>query len=62
MGGRYQRPKKSDLSGWQLSTRKNFPDKMRKSFSRQKKGVNRFCDKKRCINSFCDKKVHRKFL
>ena len=32
-----QRPKKSELSGWQLSTRKNFPDEVRKSFSRQKK-------------------------
>ena len=31
-----QRPKKSELSGWQLSTRKNFPDEARKSFSRQK--------------------------
>ena len=32
-----QKPKKSKLSGWQLSTRKNFPDEVRKSFSRQKK-------------------------
>ena len=32
----HQRPKKSELSGWQLSTHKNFPDKVRKSFSRQK--------------------------
>ena len=32
-----QRPKKSELSGGQLSTRKNFPDEVRKSFSRQKK-------------------------
>ena len=31
-----QRPKKSELSGWQLSTRKNFADKVRKLFSRQK--------------------------
>ena len=31
-----QRPKKSELSGWQLSTRKNFPDEVRKLFSRQK--------------------------
>ena len=31
-----QRPKKSELSGWQLSTGKNFPDEVRKSFSRQK--------------------------
>ena len=32
-----QRPKKSKLSGWQLSTRKNFPDEVRKSFLRQNK-------------------------
>ena len=32
-----QRPKKSELSGWQLPTRKNFPGGVRKSFSRQKK-------------------------
>ena len=25
-----QRPKKSELSGWQLSARKNFPDEVRK--------------------------------
>ena len=30
-----QRPKKSKLSGWQTLTRKNFPDEVRKSFSRQ---------------------------
>ena len=41
-----QRPQKSELSGWQLSTRKNFPDEVRKSFSRQKVCVNRFCNKK----------------
>ena len=35
--GGTQRPKKSELSGWQLSMRKNFPDEVRKSFSRQKK-------------------------
>ena len=51
-----QRPKKSELSGWQLPTRKNFPGGVRKSFSRQKKRVNRFRDKKTCVNSFCDKK------
>ena len=32
-----QRPKKSEVSGWQLSTRKNFPDEVCKSFLRQKK-------------------------
>ena len=31
----HQRPKKSKLSGWQTLTRKNFPDEVRKSFSRQ---------------------------
>ena len=41
-----QRPKKSEPSGWQLSTRKNFPDEVRKSFLRQKKSIKRFCDKK----------------
>ena len=35
---------KSELSGWQLSTRKNFPDEVRKSFLRQKKHVNCFRD------------------
>ena len=34
----------------------NFPDEVRKSFSRQKKRINRFRDKKMCVNSFCDKK------
>ena len=29
-----QRPKKSELSGWQLSTRKNFPDEVSKLFLR----------------------------
>ena len=33
----HQRPKKSELSGWQLSTHKNFPDEVRKSFLLQKK-------------------------
>ena len=32
----HQRPKKSEFSGWQLSTRKNFPDKVHKLFSRPK--------------------------
>ena len=45
MGPILQRPKKSQLSGWQLPTRKNFPGGVRKSFSRQKKRVNRFRDK-----------------
>ena len=40
-------PKKSELSGWQISTRENFPYKVRKSF---------FCDKIKCVNWFLDKK------
>ena len=52
----HQRPKKSELSGWQLSTHKNFPDEVRKLFSRQKKRVNCFCDKKVCVNFFATKK------
>ena len=56
-GGGGQRPKKSELSGWQLSTRKNFPDEVRKSFLRQKKGVNRFRDKKKRKSFFATKKV-----
>ena len=32
--------------------RKNFPDKVRKSFSRQKKRVNRFRDKKSVCKLF----------
>ena len=50
-----QRPKKSELSGWQLPTRKNFPGGVRKSFSRQKKRVNRFRDTKKRVNRFRDK-------
>ena len=50
-----QRPKKSELSGWQLSTRKNFPDEVRKLFLRQKKRVNCFRDKKRCVSLFVRK-------
>ena len=41
-----RRPKKSELSGWQKSARKNFLDEVRKPFLRQKKRVNRFHDKK----------------
>ena len=33
----HQRPKKSELSGWQLSTHKSFPDEVCKSFLLQKK-------------------------
>ena len=32
----HQRTKKSELSGWQLSAHKNFPDEVRKSFLLQK--------------------------
>ena len=56
-----QRPKKSELSGWQPSTRKNFPDEVRKS--RQKKRVNRFSDKKSVRKFFLrQKSVHKSFL
>ena len=44
-----QRPKKSELSGWQNSTRRNFPDEVREPFSRQEE----------CVNRFRDKKVHK---
>ena len=44
-----QRPKKSELSGWQNSTRKNFPDEVRKSFFATNK----------VRKSFCGKKVHK---
>ena len=53
-----QRPKKSELS-----TRKNFPGEVRKSFSRQKKRVNRFSDKKSVRKFFLrQKSVHKSFL
>ena len=42
-----QRAKKSELSGWQLPTRKNFPDKVRKLFSRQKKAGKSFSRQKK---------------
>ena len=42
-----QRPKKSELSGWQLPTRKNFPGGVRKSFSRQKKTRKSFSRQKK---------------
>ena len=42
----HQRPKKSQLSGRQNFTRKNFPDKVRKLFSRH------LCQK--CVNWFRD--------
>ena len=51
-----QRPKKSELSGWQLSMRKNSPDEMRKSFLRPKKPVNCFHDIRVCVNVFATKK------
>ena len=41
-----QRPEKSQLSSWQTFTRKNFPDKARKSFPRHR------CQK--CVNCFRD--------
>ena len=50
-----QRPKKSELSGWQLPTRKNFPGGVRKSFSRQKKYLKlQFDVQVRIICCFCN--------
>ena len=49
-----QRPKKSELSGWQTFTRKNFPDQVRKLFSRHvcQERVNRFFRSvPKCVNS-----------
>ena len=43
-----QRPKKSELSGWQLSTRKNFPDEVRKLFLRQKSVCKLFLQQNKC--------------
>ena len=43
-----QRPKKSELAGWQLSTRKIV-------FA-TKKPINGFRDKRVCVNCFCNKK------
>ena len=41
-----QRPKKSQLSGRQNFTRKNFPDEVRKFFWRHLR--------QKCVNCFCD--------
>ena len=41
-----RRPKKSELSGWQKSARKNFPDEVRKSFFATNKVRKSFRDKK----------------
>ena len=50
-----QRPKKSELSGWQLPTHKNFPGGVRKSFSRQKKYLKlQFDVQVRIICCFCN--------
>ena len=58
----HQRPKKSELSGWQLSTHKNFPDEVRKSFSRQKKRVNHFLRQLKCaLIVFATKKTRKLF-
>jgi len=55
----WQRPKKSELSRWQNSTRKNFPDEVRKLLSRQKKCLNHFSRQIKCVNRFRDQKVHK---
>ena len=58
-----QRPKKSELSGWQLSTRKNFPDEVRKSFLRQKKTRKLFSWQKSVRKLFLQQKsVLKSFL
>ena len=54
----HQRPKKSELSGQQNSTRKNFPDEVCESFSRKKMWKSFFSRQIKCINHFRDKKVH----
>ena len=51
-----QRPKKSELSGLQLSTHKKFPDRVHRLFSRQKKRRKSFCDKKNAQIVFATKK------
>ena len=60
-----QSPKKCELSGLQISTRKNFPDEVHKSFSRPKmrisfsrhKSVYKLFSRQRSVqNNFCDKK------
>ena len=41
-----QADRKPEAQKWQLSARKNSPDELRKSFSREKKCVNHVRDKK----------------
>ena len=55
----WQKPKKSELSGWQNSMRKNYPDEVRKLLLRQKKCVNHFSRQIKCVNRFRDQKVHK---
>ena len=54
-----QRPKKSELSRWQNSTRKNFLDEVRESFLRQTKVRKSFFATNKVRKSFGDKKVHK---
>ena len=51
-----QRPKKSELSRWQNSTRKNFPDQVRKSFLRKKVCKSFFAATNKVRKSFSRKK------
>ena len=55
-----QRPKKSELLGWQISISKNFPDEVRNSFCKKKR-VHFFCDKKVCVKSIHNKKCVNRF-
>ena len=55
---------KSELSGWQLSTRKNFPDEVRKLFSRQKKRVRKSFSRQKSVRKLFlqQKSVLKSFL
>ena len=50
-----QRPKKSELSGWQLSTRKNSPDEVRFRDKKCHKNVRKsFLQQKKCAQIIAD--------
>ena len=55
----HQRPKKSELSGWQNSTRKNFPDEVRETFFATRKCVNHLLRQMKCVKRVRNKKVHK---
>ena len=56
-----QRPKKSELSRWQNSTRTKFPDEVHKSFFATNKVHKSFCDKKVCKLFFETNKLRKSF-